>query len=200
MADRIMAGKDAKPSIKERVFDIFSNGNIILKYLKYMRKQSYCNHLDTKSFTIGRIKKAYVNYMYHKLGLKLGFSIGADVFGYGLLIPHYGTIIVNGNTKVGNYSVLHTCTCIGGNPKTIGNALYLSSGAQIMGEINLGNNISIAANSLVNKSFGDNLLLAGSPATIKKNDYIPWYERDNKIFKERVNKIELLKNEMGIRI
>ena len=38
-----------------------------------------------------------------------------------------------------------------------------------MGKINLGDNVSIASQSLVNKSFGENdILLAGMPAIVKK--------------------------------
>ena len=119
------------------------------------------------------------------------------MFGYGLLIPHYGTIVVNGSVKAGNYCVLHTSTCIGGKGKVIGDGLYLSSGAIIMGsEVMLGNNISIASNSLINKSFPDsNVLLAGTPAIIKSTS-LPWYERDGDDFKRRVKTIEKLRQEM----
>ena len=34
--------------------------------------------------------------------------------GYGAVIPHYGTIVVNGDARLGNYCVLHTSTCIAG--------------------------------------------------------------------------------------
>lgn len=60
------------------------------------------------------------------MGIKLGFSIGYDVFGYGLHIPHYGTIVVNGICKIGNYAVLHTSTCIGGAGKVIGDGKLYS--------------------------------------------------------------------------
>ena len=163
-----------------------------------MRKKSYYNHSKSKYFLINKMKALYAGYMFQKLGTKLGFSIGEDVFGYGLVIPHYGTIVVNGGVRVGNYSVLHTCTCIGGANKIIGNALYLSSGAQIMGNITLGDNVSIAANSLVNKSFEDNILLTGSPASIKRNNYPAWYERDGETYKNRVIAIEQLKKEMRL--
>ena len=51
-------------------------------------------------------------------------------FGYGLVIPHYGTIVVNGGVRAGNYCVLHTSTCIGGSDKVIGGGLYLAAGAK----------------------------------------------------------------------
>lgn len=96
-----------------------------------------------------------------KLGVKLGFSIGTNSLGYGVVIPHYGTIVINENARIGNYAVLHTCTCVAGGGKIIGDGLYLSTGSQIVGSLQLGNYVTIAAHSLVNKSFRGNTLIAG---------------------------------------
>lgn len=67
---------------------------------------------------------------YKSLGIKLGFTIPINVFGYGLVIPHYGTIVVGAGNTIGNYAVLHTSTCITAGNKIIGDALYLSTGAK----------------------------------------------------------------------
>ena len=69
-------------------------------------------------------------YIYHKLryislGRNLGFSIGLNTLGYGVVIPHYGTIIVGSPAKIGNYCVLQACTCVSGNKKIIGDALII---------------------------------------------------------------------------
>ena len=129
---------------------------------------------------------------------ELGFSIGYNCFGYGLVIPHYGTIVVGQSNRIGNYAVLHTSTCISDNGKLIGNALYLSTGAKITSKLVLKDNISIGANSLVNKSNNnDNKLLAGSPAQEIK-DTAPWYIRDGHTYSSRVERIEALKSKMNI--
>lgn len=126
----------------------------------------------------------------------MGFSVGCNCFGYGLVIPHYGTIVVGPSNKIGNYAVLHTSTCITDNGKEIGDALYLSTGAKLTTKLVLGNNISIGANSVVNKSFEtDNIMVAGAPAKYIKES-LPWYNRDGKSFIERVNKVEDLKIKM----
>lgn len=145
-----------------------------------------------------KILGAYYSYRFRCLSQHFGFSIGWNVFGYGLVIPHYGTIVVNSGVKAGSYCVLHTSTCIGGSRKTIGNGLYLASGAKIMGNLTLGNGVSIAANSLVNKSFGDNVLLTGMPATIKKRDYPDWYQRDGEKYSKRVMACERLREKMNL--
>lgn len=135
-----------------------------------------------------------------KKSVRLGFSIGYNVFGYGLVIPHYGTIVVNDDVRAGSYCVIHTSTCIGGSSKMIGNGLYLSASAKIMGEVTLGNGVTIAANSLVNKSSGNNVLLVGSPAIVKRQNYPFWWERDGIMYAHRVAAIENLKNQMGLNI
>lgn len=130
---------------------------------------------------------------YDRLGIKLGFSIGYNVFGYGLVIPHHGTIVVGGNNKIGNYAVLHTSTCITDYNKVIGDGLYLSTGAKITTSSDLGDGITIAANSVVTKGFEDGFaLLAGMPAN-KKSDRKIWYEQENKAHLKRVLEIEKLK-------
>lgn len=101
-------------------------------------------------------------------GMKLGFTIAENVFGYGLVIPHYGTIVVGSGNRIGNYAVLHTSTCITAGKKNIGDGLYLSTGAKVLGDIELGNFITIGANAVVNKSEEGNCLLIGIPA--EKND------------------------------
>lgn len=56
-----------------------------------MRKANYYSHFSPLSLGV---KFIYYKWRYRKLGLKLGFSIGYKCFGYGLVIPHYGTIVV----------------------------------------------------------------------------------------------------------
>lgn len=111
---------------------------------------------------------AYYLRKLRSLSSRLGISIGGDVFGYGLLIPHWGTIVVGAKPRIGNYAVLHSGICITDTEKVIGDCLYMSTGAKITAQLNLGINVTVAANSVVTKSFGDNLLLGGMPAKIFK--------------------------------
>ena len=115
----------------------------------------------------------------------MGFTIGYDVFGYGLTIPHYGTIVVGSSNKIGNYSVLQTSTCISNNGKIIGDGLYCATGVKMTSSIILGNNISVGANSLVNKSFeSGNALIGGVPAKFIKEKG-EWYS--GSVHEVRVN-------------
>ena len=186
MADYMMNRGYFKPSITRRLINIISP-DYIMRFLTTMRKLDY--HL-----TRGNNKLAIFFYRlrYNKLSLKLGFSIGPQVFGYGLVIPHYGTIVVGETNRCGNYCVLHTSTCISGNGKVIGDALYLATGAKMTTNLSLGNNVMIGANSLVNKSFPGGVMIAGAPAReINRRD--AWYIEENSVHKTRVASIEELK-------
>lgn len=147
---------------------------------------------------MGGVKYAYYYALYNRISKKLGFSIGYNVFGYGLVIPHYGTIVVGGNNRCGNYCVLHTSTCITGNGKVIGDAFYLSTGAKVTSKVVLGDNVSVGANSVVNKSVIDgNVMIAGAPAKVIKSA-VAWYIRDGESFSSKVNAIENLKQKMKL--
>ena len=70
---------------------------------------------------------------FFRFSRKLGFSIGYDACDYGLVIPHYGTIVVGNTYRIGPYATLHTFTCITDTGRRIGKGLFLSTGAKITG-------------------------------------------------------------------
>lgn len=189
-ADRIASQRVEFFSLKERLKD-FIFPDYVMRYLKYMRFLNYYDYKSSKS-SLYVFLKIYYEYRYKKLGIKLGFSIDCRAFSFGLFIPHYGTIVVGNGVKAGRYCVLFNSTCISSGNKNIGDALYLSSGAVINKDITLGNNCSISSNSVVNKSFGDNLCLAGMPADIVRNNYPAWYKRDGEYYFLLIDKIEQL--------
>lgn len=170
------------------------NPNYILRYLKSMRYTAFLVNSNDMNL-VEKLHCIIHKIRYQKLGLKLGFTIGVNSFGYGLVIPHHGTIVINSDTIAGNYCVLHTCTCIGGKGKRISNGLYMSTGSQIMGgNIELGDNISIAANSMVNISFKESgLLLVGNPAQLKRFRKA-WYLEDGDRYYARVKLVEAIRN------
>ena len=117
-SDRIMKGLPAQQSFKDKVLICiglgrYASGGLIIEFQKRMRLLSYFQNKPNKSI-FDRIQKIFNKICFDRLGEKLGISIYPDSFGYGLVIPHYGTIVVNGGCSIGNYCVLHTSTCIAG--------------------------------------------------------------------------------------
>ncbi len=104
------------------------------------------------------------------MNANLGFSIPINVFGPGLRIAHRGTIVINKNARTGDNCRIHACTNIGSNldevsAPQIGNNMYIGPGAKIFGNVVIADNITIGANSVVNKSFCEkSISIAGIPA------------------------------------
>lgn len=140
----------------------------IWRFQKLMRKLEF--YSNCKSGVLGKFMTYWLKYKYHNLGLKLGFSIPINVFGPGLVIVHYGTIVINPNTKVGKNCRIHACTNIGTSGGTakapsMGDNIYIGPGVKIFGDIRIADNIAISANSVVNKSFlKSDMVIGGVPA------------------------------------
>lgn len=143
--------------------------NKIWKFQKLLRKAEYVK--NCKQGIIGKVCYSIILFRFKRLSLKLGFSIPLNVFGPGLSIAHYGTIVVNGGAKVGRNCRLHTCVNIGTQAGSsnlapiIGDNVYIGPGAKLFGPIVIGNDIAIGANSVVTKSFEENhITIVGAPA------------------------------------
>jgi serine O-acetyltransferase len=140
----------------------------VWRFQKLLRYAEYLTNCG-----IHPIRRAVANYRRHRLGTRLGLTIPLNVFGPGLAIAHYGTIVVNSAARVGANCRIHVCVNIGtaagerdAAPR-IGDNCYIGPGAKIFGPITIGDNVAIGANAVVNKSFPDsNVTLAGVPAQI----------------------------------
>jgi serine O-acetyltransferase len=103
-----------------------------------------------------------------------GISIPASaVIGHSFYIGHFGGIIINSNTIIGDNCNISQGVTIGvsgqGNKRgvpIIGNRVYLGANSVIVGKINIGNNVLIGACSMVNNSIADDSVAIGVPAII----------------------------------
>lgn len=195
MADRIMNGFAPKKTwadlLKVKIF----NKEPIMDYLKCMRCLCYYEH---KKGFFNKLLYYYYKRTYNKYELQLRIHIDENTCGYGLVVPHADSFRIGGHNQIGNYAVIQGHSYMTGSNCIVGDGLYLAIGAKMIGPLTIGDNVTVAANSLVNKSYGSNLLLAGSPAIIKKNDYSAWYERDGQKYVVRRKKVEELKREMNL--
>ena len=172
--DRVALGVNVVNSLKGKIMDFFYP-NPTWELQKSLRKLEY--YQNCKKGTLNKIYYLYLQYLFRRKSISLGVIIPENVFGPGLAIAHYGTIIVNHNARVGKNCRIQAGVNIGasgGDDKAplIGDNVYIGPGAIIFGDIRIGNNVAIGANSTVNKTFDENnILIAGSPAKrIKEYD------------------------------
>lgn len=95
------------------------------------------------------------------------------LIGKGLLILHYGGIVINSNATLGEFCTISHGVTIGnkkpgGKSPTIGNQVYVCAGAKILGDIDIGDNCVIGANAVLLESIPPNSVVAGIPARIIK--------------------------------
>lgn len=88
--------------------------------------------------------------------------------------------VIHSRAKIGERVIIGQNTTIGRSldPECfpeIGNDVYISAGARIIGKIKVGNNVIIGANAVVNNDVEDNTIVAGVPAkVIRKVDVSIW--------------------------
>ena len=116
-----------------------------LRWLEY-----YTNVGGRKNFIMKVIEKL----RFHNLSMKLGFSIPINTFGPGPAIVHYGTIVVAKGATIGANCRIHEGVTIGATngssrAATIGDNVFIGSGAKIIGDVTISSNVAVAANAVV---------------------------------------------------
>ena len=147
-----------------------SDQYVIWRFIKTLRKVEY--YSNNKSIYNALLLFYYVR-KYLKLGRITGFQIPINSIGEGLTIWHYGTIIINQDTTIGKYCILRPDIVIGhkkgGTPSpTIGDYVEINSGARIIGDVHIGDDVIIAPNAVVTKDIPSHSIVAGIPAKIIK--------------------------------
>ena len=133
---------------------------LIRKYQYYCSKGTRVAHVMEQLYSV-LLMRRYSIYMAEKCEIGLGFKIWHP----------YG-IVVN-NVKIGkNFNIQHNCT-IGrktlgiGTPGTcpeIGDNVCMYAHSLILGPVRIGDNVTIGANSLVNKDLLEAGVYVGTPA------------------------------------
>jgi serine O-acetyltransferase len=97
----------------------------------------------------------------------IGVYISPDAeIGPGLVI-HTPFGIVVGPNKIGERCTIQNGVVIAAGTRGIGDNVYFGAGAKVMGGAKIGNNVVVAANSLVLTDVPDNMTVIGVPARIR---------------------------------
>ncbi|MDD2649108.1 MAG: serine acetyltransferase [Eubacteriales bacterium] len=152
---------------KRRLPKLFNDE--IWKFEIFLRKREYYTDCGGK---LRYIPLAYYSWRFYRLAVRLGYSIPIHAFGAGLSIAHRGTIVVNGNARIGKWCRIQECVTIGatnGSDKAprLGDRVFIGSGARIIGDIDIASGVAIGAGAVVVKSCDEeNVTLAGVPAKV----------------------------------
>lgn len=99
------------------------------------------------------------------------------VIGPGLFINRFGGIYFHGDAIIGsNVNVTHGVVLgyMNRGPKkgspTIGNEVFLGSGAKIIGNLKLGDRCAVGANAVVTKDFPEESVVGGIPAKLLSSE------------------------------
>ena len=150
---------------------------------RYKEKTSFKIFLKTYLTSVGfnylvwfRIAQRYNNiftrFLLKRKMIKFGIEIHPNTkIGYGFYIGHWGGIVINEKTIIGNNCNISQGVTIGqinrgekqGTP-TIKDEVYIGPGAKIIGKIIIGHNSAIGANAVVVKDVLPNTTVGGIPA------------------------------------
>lgn len=143
--------------------------NLNLRFVFYVRLSQWLRKKGISYISI---------YLNHKLISKYGCYIGSNArIGIGVKFPHPNGIVIGESTRIGQNCTIYQQVTFGGknigdaqknNYPEVGNNVIIYAGAKLIGNIIIGDNVIIGANSVVNKSFPSNSIIGGVPAKLLK--------------------------------
>lgn len=164
--------------IKEQIKAIKDNDPAITSNLEIFLYPSFKAQIYYKiaHYFYQRKRFLIARYISEKTKRKTGIEIhpGAKI-GKGLFIDHGTGVVIGETAEIGDNVVLFHGVTLGGTGKekgkrhpTIGNNVFIGSGAKILGNITIGDNVKIGANAVILKDIEENTTVVGVPGHIVK--------------------------------
>lgn len=154
----------------ENILPVIKHKNKLLAFVRmFAIFKEYRNLFLYRIGGIGHLLKIFIPCMGN-----LHFVTEPDKIGHGLVIQHGYSTIIWPESMGENCQVWHNVT-IGrarqgeGRPK-IGNNVKICTGAIVIGDITIGDNVTIGAATVVLKSVPSNSVVCGNPARIVKHN------------------------------
>ena len=163
--------KDNPPIFKDRIFK--NEKWYIWQYIRALRHVEYYINTGNKK----SLFYLYWWYRYKHLSFLTHITVYPNTCDKGLYIPHIGDMIwVKSSAQIGKNCTLRPGVVIGkkGNenatdtPVVVGDNVNFGLGVKVLGKLNIGNHVSIGANSVVTKDIPNNAVAVGLPARVIK--------------------------------
>ena len=125
----------------------------------------WCEHVNVP--VVSTILRIVAGIFQRFVQILVGVYISPDAeIGPGLVI-HTPFGIVVGPNKIGSHCTIQNGVVIAAGTRGIGDNVYFGAGAKVMGGAKIGNNVVVAAYSLVLTDVPDNMTVIGVPARIR---------------------------------
>ncbi len=163
----------------------YSGSTTCLSFFKYYFSTPGFRYLFwlRSSKIVGKYKVLFLVYIICRIMQKhYSYLFGIDIhpstsIGKGFYIGHFSGIVVSPLAIIGNNVNISHCVTIGMSSRgknkgypIIGDCVYIGPGAKIIGNIKIGNNVSIGANTVVTKDVPENSVVVGIPARVISNN------------------------------
>jgi len=117
--------------------------------------------------------------LYKLVQIATGIELPCEVtIGRNFVIDHFGGIVVSGYARFGDNCRIRTGVVVGlknvDDPcaPVIGDNVDIGTGAKLLGNIRIGNNVVIGANAVVLTDVPDNSIAVGVPAVVKPRETV----------------------------